>query len=60
MGWLFEAKKRYGLSVLNYTVTSNHIHPLVVDGKEPDTIPNSLQLMAGQTGQQYNQRKQRP
>ena len=26
MGWLFEAKKRFGLSVLNYTVTSNHIH----------------------------------
>ena len=24
--WLFEAKKRYGLSVLNYIVTSNCIH----------------------------------
>jgi len=23
--WLFEARKRFGLSVLNYTVTSNHI-----------------------------------
>jgi len=29
--WLFEAKKHYVLSVLNYTVTSNHIHPLVHD-----------------------------
>lgn len=29
--WLFEAKKRYGLSVLNYTVTSNHIHLLLHD-----------------------------
>jgi putative transposase len=29
--WLFEAKKRYGLFVLNYMVTSNHIHLLVVD-----------------------------
>ena len=26
--WLFEAKKRYGLDILNYTVTSNHIHLL--------------------------------
>lgn len=26
--WLFEAKKRYGLCVLNYKVTSNHIHQL--------------------------------
>jgi REP element-mobilizing transposase RayT len=24
--WLFEAKKRFGLSVLDYTVTSNHVH----------------------------------
>ena len=23
--WLFEAKKRFGLDILNYTVTSNHI-----------------------------------
>ena len=35
--WLFQAKKRYGLKVLNYTVTSNHIHLLVHDDqlKEP-------------------------
>ena len=46
MGWLFEAKKRFGLSVLNYTATSNHIHLLVADGKEADTIPNSLQFAA--------------
>ncbi len=29
--WLFEAKKRYGLCVLDYIVTSNHIHLLVKD-----------------------------
>jgi hypothetical protein len=23
--WLFEAKKRFGLSVLNYMITSNHV-----------------------------------
>jgi hypothetical protein len=26
--WVFEAKKRFGLSVLDYMVTSNHIHPI--------------------------------
>ncbi len=26
ISWLFEAKKRYGLSILNFNVTSNHIH----------------------------------
>ena len=44
--WLFEAKKRYGLRILNYMVTSNHIHLLVVDGGERDTIPRSIQLIA--------------
>lgn len=57
--WLFEAKKRYGLSVLNYMVTSNHVHLLVRDIGERDVIPNSIQLIAGRTGQEFNQRKNR-
>jgi REP element-mobilizing transposase RayT len=57
--WLFEARKRYGLSVLNYTVTSNHIHLLVRDNGERDVIPDSMQLIAGRMGQEYNLRKHR-
>ena len=56
--WLFEAKKRYGLCVLNYIVTSNHVHLLVVDTEE-DVIAKSLQLVAGRTAQEFNQRKKR-
>ena len=56
--WLFEAKKRFGLMILNFTVTSNHIHLLVYDGKV-DIIPKSIQLIAGRTGREYNQRKNR-
>lgn len=56
--WLFEAKKRFGLCILNYTLTSNHIHLLVLDSKK-DVIPRSIQLIAGRTGQEYNQRKGR-
>ena len=56
--WLFEAKKRFGLSVLNYIVTSNHIHLLVKD-TDKDIIPRSMQLIAGRTAQEYNQRKGR-
>jgi len=59
MNWLFEAKKRYGLSILNYMVTSNHIHLLVSDDGERETIPKSIQLIAGKTGQEYNRRKKR-
>jgi REP element-mobilizing transposase RayT len=57
--WLFEAKKRYGISILNYMVTSNHIHLLVVDGGGRDVIPKSIQLVAGRIAQEYNQRKNR-
>jgi len=57
--WLYQARKRYGLSILNYMVTCNHIHLLVVDDGERDVIPNSMQLVAGRTGQEFNQRKNR-
>jgi REP-associated tyrosine transposase len=57
--WLYQARKRYGLSLLNYMVTSNHIHLLVADTGDRDVIPNSMQLVAGRTGQEYNQRKGR-
>jgi putative transposase len=56
--WLFEARKRFGLSVLNYVVTSNHVHLLVV-GRGQGEIARSMQLIAGGTAQEYNQRKQR-
>ncbi len=56
--WVFEAKKRFGLSVLDYMVTSNHVHLLVKD-TGPHVIPQSMQLIAGRTAQEYNQRKRR-
>ena len=56
--WLFQARKRYGLSVLNYICTSNHIHLLVRDTGN-NTIAKSMQLIAGQVGREYNQRKSR-
>ncbi len=57
--WLYEARKRYGLKVLNYTVTSNHIHLLVIDGGGRNVIPDSIKLIAGRTAQEFNLRKKR-
>jgi putative transposase len=54
--WVFEAKKRFGLCVLDYAITSNHIHLLVKD-TGPKVIAQSMQLIAGRTGQEYNQRR---
>jgi REP element-mobilizing transposase RayT len=56
--WLFEAKKRFGLSVLDYAVTSNHVHLLLRD-TGGDTIARSMQLVAGRMGQAFNRRKNR-
>ena len=56
--WLYQARKRFGLCVLNYIVTSNHIHLLVRDEGRGE-IPASMQLIAGRTAQEYNRRKLR-
>ena len=56
--WLFEARKRFGLCVLNYIATSNHVHLLVMDNGEGE-IARSMQLIAGRTAQEYNRRKGR-
>ena len=52
--WLLEAKKRFGLCLFNYVVTSNHIHLLVKDTGE-EVVAQSMQLVAGRTAQEYNQ-----
>ncbi|MFO7645580.1 MAG: transposase [Desulfosarcina sp.] len=57
--WLYQAKRRYGLTVLDYCVTSKHVHLLVHDSIGGDGIVQSVQLLAGRTGQESNQRKHR-
>ncbi len=44
--------------MLNYVVTSNHIHLLVKDTQK-GVIAQSMQLIAGRSAQHYNQRKNR-
>jgi REP element-mobilizing transposase RayT len=56
--WLYQARKRYGLTILNYMVTCNPVHLLVADDGDRDVIPHSMQLVAGRTGTRC--RRQRP
>ena len=57
--WLYQAKQRFHVSILNYMVTSNHVHMLAVcDGKEND-IAKSIHLASGRTAWEYNQRRKR-
>jgi putative transposase len=58
MYWLYQARRRYGLCVLNYVVTSNHVHLLVKDMGRGE-IARSMQLISGRVAQQFNRRKSR-
>jgi hypothetical protein len=50
----FRGQQGFGLSVLNYAVTSNHIHLLVKD--TGGVIPQSMQLIGGRAAHEFNQR----
>jgi putative transposase len=58
LSWLREARRRHGLCVLNYIVTCNHIHLLVLD-RGAGEISDSMQLVAGRVAQTYNDREKR-
>ncbi len=55
--WLYQAVKKYHLSVLNYVITNNHIHLLVYDSGDI-AIANSMRLIASRVSFEYNSRKQ--
>lgn len=58
--WLWEARKRYGLILLNYITTSNHIHLIVYDDDgDSEVIENSMQLAHGRIAQEFNIRNRR-
>lgn len=59
MKWLYEGTNRYDVPILNFMVTSNHIHLLVLAPKDMEAIPRLMQLVAGRTGQEFNQRRNR-
>jgi putative transposase len=48
--WLYKARRRYKLTILNYCVTSKHVHPLVYDDAGGNGVTQSIQLLAGRTG----------
>ena len=55
---LREAVARHPVSVLNYMVTSNHVH-LLMRCKHPDHLSSAMQYVSGSVAQDYNRRKER-
>ena len=56
---MFQAIRRYGLHVLNFAITSNHIHLLIYADGRRHVIPRSIMLAASRTALDYNRRKDR-
>ncbi|MFO7820495.1 MAG: transposase [Lentisphaeria bacterium] len=58
--YLFEAARRFNISVLSYVVTSNHVHLLVATGRRGrPQVSEALQHVHGEMGQHYNIAKKR-
>ncbi len=57
--WARESRDRFGLCILDYSVTCNHIHLLVQDRAEMGCIARSMQLTEGSVAQAYNRRRNR-
>jgi len=58
MGELREAKKRYKFDLLNFIITSNHVHHLVYC-RNPKELEKAIQYVHGRVAQYYNIRHNR-
>lgn len=56
--WLRVGARRYGVPVLGYTITSNHVH-VVVEATNRYAVADMMKLAAGAVAQSRNRRKTR-
>ena len=54
--WLREGLQRFGVTLLGYCVTCNHVH-LIVYAATTAAVSELMGLLEGQVGAQYNRRK---
>jgi putative transposase len=54
--WLREGVRRYGVSVYNYCITSNHVH-IVANVDDADSVSSMVQLVAATLARHWNRRK---
>ena len=55
---LREGIAQYEISLLDYSVTSNHVH-LMAGAEDPEQISRFMQMVEGEFAQNYNRRKRR-
>lgn len=56
---LFENQARYRVPVLNFTVTCNHVHLLVVSPADRDAIPRMMRDLGSKVAATYNKKTDR-
>lgn len=56
--WLYQLRQLYGLCVLNYVVTSNHIH-LLVEGHGTQSLRACMDLINQRTTEEFNRQHRR-
>lgn len=52
------AVRRTGVSLLNYCITSNHVH-LLIESEDPELVSKLMQSVEGEFAEYYNRRKKR-
>jgi len=55
---LYETQRRYSVDILNYTITSNHVH-LIITADNGEDISKALRYLNGRMGQYYNMEKEK-
>ena len=55
---LFEMTQKYDINVLDYMITSNHVH-LLLWSKDPHEVSEGMRFLQGSSAQDYNRRKKR-
>ena len=55
---LFETAQRYEVNVLDYMITSNHVH-LLLWSEKPKQVSEAMRFLQGSSAQDYNRRKKR-
>lgn len=56
---LFDNQARYRVPVLNFTVTSNHVHLLVVSSPDREAIPEMMRDLGSKVAATYNKKTDR-
>jgi len=55
---MWEAKRRYGVSLLDYIITSNHVH-ILISAADGSQISKFMQYVSSLTARDYNRRKEK-